>query len=198
MNAIPHPVILEGKLVRLEPLAQEHYEALVQCGKDERIWQHMTIVGNRREEMLAELRSAVLTRSDGSQYPFVIIDKESGTPIGSTRFFDIHLQHKKLEIGYTWYHPDYWGKGHNTECKFLLLQFCFETLGLNRVQLKTRDNNFRSQAAIKGIGGKYEGTLRKDRVMPSGEVRDSMMFSIINDEWPEVKTMLEEKMIHVS
>ena len=192
MNAIPHPVVLEGKLVRLEPLTQEHYEGLVRCGNDERIWDHMTI-RHSRTELLTELRSAMLMRGNGSQYPFTIIEQTTGRPIGSTRFFDIHFQHKKLEIGYTWYHPDYWGKGYNTECKFLLLRFCFEEMGLQRVQLKTRDTNLRSQAAIRGIGAQYEGTLRKDRVMPGGEVRDSMVFSILDDEWPEVKAGLLAK-----
>lgn len=196
MNHIPHPVILEGALVRLEPLSNAHFEALIERGKDARIWQHMNIEGNSREALLAELRSATLMRLDKSQYPFVILEKASGKAIGTTRLFDIFFQHRKLEIGYTWYHPDFWGKGYNTECKFLLLQFCFETLALQRVQLKTRDTNLRSQAAIKNIGAQYEGLLRKDRVMPNGEVRDTVLFSIINDEWPAVKAMLIEKTGH--
>lgn len=193
MAWIQHPVTLRGKLVRLEPLAENHFNDLLAIANDSRIWENLPINGADSTKLQTELRTALLHRSSGTQYPFVIIDVETNAPIGSTRFLEIFREHKKLEIGWTWYNPAVWGKGHNLECKLLLLSYCFETLGLNRVQLKTRDSNKRSQAAIQKIGGKYEGLLRRDRILPSGEVKDTLIYSIVKEEWPEAKLALEAR-----
>lgn len=194
MSWIIHPVVLEGRLVRLEPLSDKHFSDLVTIGADARIWENLPVDGTDRNKLLTELRNAQLHRSNGTQYPFTVIEVESGRIIGSTRFIELFREHRKLEIGWTWYDPAVWGKGHNLECKFLLLRYCFEELKLHRVQLKTRNTNQRSQAAIRKIGGVYEGVLRKDRVMPNGEVRDTVVFSIINDEWAHVKQQLLEQL----
>lgn len=191
---IQHPVTLKGKLVRLEPLAENHFNELISIAKDARIWENLPVDGTDSAKLQTELRTALLHRSNGSQYPFVIIDNSTGKAIGSTRFLEIFREHKKLEIGWTWYDPAIWGKGHNLECKLLLLTYCFENLHLNRVQLKTRDTNKRSQAAIKKIGGVYEGLLRRDRIMASGQVLDTLVFSIIKEEWPAAKAALIEKL----
>lgn len=194
MKRIPHPVMLSGQLVRLEALSETHFDELIIAGEDAAIWENLPVNGAVPGKLRAELRNALLHRTAGTQYPFAVIDVATGKAIGSTRFIDIFPEHNKLEIGWTWYAPAYWGKGHNLECKLLLLRYCFETLELNRVQLKTRDTNARSRAAIEKIGGKFEGILRKDRIMPDGQVRDTYVFSIINDEWKETETALLQRL----
>lgn len=194
MKRIAHPVVLTGKLVRLEPLSDAHFNDLIEAGNDARIWDNLPIRGDEPERLLSELRSALLHRTNHTQYPFTIIDLATGKPIGSTRFIDIFPEHNKLEVGWTWYAPAYWGKGHNLDCKLLLLRYCFEELQVNRVQLKTRDTNLRSQAAIEKLGAKFEGILRKDRLLTNGQVRDTYVFSIINDEWPEVAAALTARL----
>jgi RimJ/RimL family protein N-acetyltransferase len=191
MYWIPHPTVLEGFGLRLEPLVSSHIPELVRVGKDPQIWNYLPTRGAEKGVLETELRSAILKRSTGEQYPFTVISH--GSIVGSTRFFDMHPDHKKLEIGATWYTPTAWGSGVNAACKFLLLQFCFESLAVQRVQLKTRDVNLRSQAAIRKLGAVQEGILRKDRILPTGETRDTVVFSILDEEWPVVKGGLLER-----
>ncbi len=191
MPWLSHPIRLAGKLVRLEPLQEAHFEALIRIGADPQIWKHLPVDGSDPARLRQELRTALLNRANGTQYPFTIITQNSDRIIGATRLFDLFPEHKKLEIGWTWYDPEVWGKGYNTEVKLLLLTYLFEQLRLNRVQLKTRGANHRSSAAIEKIGGVYEGTLRADRIMPDGSVKDTMIFSIVRDEWPATKARLE-------
>ena len=122
--------------------------------------------------------------------PFVIIHKQDGKIIGSTRLMHIDPPHRKLEIGWTWLHPDYWATAVNLECKLLLLSFCFETLQAVRVQLRTDERNIRSRKAIAKIGGKYEGILRHDLIRDNGTFRNSAYFSLIHTEWSDAKTNL--------
>ena len=190
MSWIPHPITLEGRLARLEPLDYEHIPALLDAAAHPDIWQYLPFDGTNRNAFEAELKAAVLKRRAGEQYPFTVRRLADNEIVGHTRFFDIFPEHKKLEIGWTWYRPDVWGTGINTECKLLLLTYCFEVLMTNRVQLKTRDANARSAAAIRKIGAVYEGKLRKDRVLWDGTTRDSLLFSIIDEDWPEVKGQL--------
>lgn len=193
-NWIQHPVVLEGNLVTLVPLDRIHFADLIKIGKQADIWTHLPFDGTDEEKLQEELQAAILKRMNGEQYPFTIIKKDENRIIGSTRLFEIFQQHKKLEIGWTWNDPSSWGTECNTETKLLLLQYCFETLGAQRVQLKTRDTNLRSRAAILKIGATFEGVLRKDRIGKDGKPRDSYMFSIIDDEWPAVKKMLTERL----
>jgi RimJ/RimL family protein N-acetyltransferase len=193
MSWIPHPVMLEGDKVKLTPLNEGHFSGLLDVAAPKIIWTHLSIDGSDRNTLLTELQNALQTRDSGDQYPFVILDKDSGKPIGSTRFLNISQEHKKLEIGWTWYNPEYWGTGHNNECKFLLLRYCFETLGAIRVQLQTKEENLRSRAAIQKIGAKFEGVLRKERIRFDGP-RNTAIFSIIDDEWPSVKAALLAKL----
>jgi len=193
MNWIPHPTILEGNNVKLVPLDGKHFETLVELAKQKVIWQNMSIDFSDPAKYLTNLKSAVLMRANGEQYPFTVIDKLTGKIIGSTRLHNIFPEHKRLEIGWTWYDPTYWGTGYNTECKLLLLTFCFETLKTVRVQLQTNEKNRRSRGAIEKIGGKFEGILRKERIMENGTHRNTAIFSLIDEEWRETKTMLEEK-----
>lgn len=190
MFAILHPVLLEGQRVRLMPLDNSHFAELVKVGSDPEIWQNMLIRGYDNDVLLTQLKSAVLKRASGEMYPFTIIDKVSNKIIGSTSLMNLFPEHMKLEIGWTWYDPEYWGTGYNTECKLLLLNYCFEKLKVVRVQFQTSEQNVRSRAAIQKIGGKQEGILRKERRKPDGSYRNTVMFSIIDDEWAEVKMRL--------
>ena len=192
MSWLQTPIILQGNRVRLEPLSSNHFDALVEIGKVKDIWTHLSIDGSDSDLLQQELKSALLKRATGEEYPFTIIDRLENRIIGSTRFMNISPQHRKLEIGWTWYDPEYWATGYNTECKYLLLQHCFETLKAIRVQLLTSEQNLRSRAAIQKIGGKFEGILRKERLRLNGSVRNSAIFSIIDDEWDEAKMMLEK------
>lgn len=192
MNWISRPVILESKRVRLEPLAEKHFDELIAVSILSEIWTHLSIEGYKADELRTALKSALLKKISGEEYPFIIIDKMNNAVIGCTRYMDMMPEHRKLEIGWTWYAPAYWGTGYNTECKLLLLAYAFEELKTVRVQLKTSGKNLRSQAAIQKIGAKYEGTLRNARISANGEIRDTAMFSIIETEWPEVKQTLQK------
>ena len=131
-------------------------------------------------------------RKKGNQFPFVIFHKHNKKLIGSTRFLDIQPKHKKLEIGSTWLHLDYWATEVNLECKLLLLTYCFENLQTIRVQLKTDENNIRSRKAIEKIGGQFEGILRNDMIRANNTIRNSAYYSILINEWNEKKLKLAE------
>ena len=151
----------------------------------------MSINGADKDRIMQHLKTALLRRAAGEQYPFTIIDTVHNKIIGSTMFHNIFPEHRKLEIGWTWYDPAYWRTGYNRECKLLLLTYCFEVLNTVRVQLQTDENNERSRTAILGIGATYEGTMRKERIRANGANRNTAMYSIIDDEWVEVKAKLQ-------
>ena len=190
MNWIQHPVLLEGSRVKLVPLDNAHFSELLVIAKDKKIWEHISINGADEDVMQQHLRSALLKRATGEQYAFTVIDKVQNKIIGSTLFHNIFGEHRKLEIGWTWYDPAYWRTGYNRECKLLLLTYAFETLKAVRVQLQTDATNLRSRTAILGIGATFEGLLRKERIRSNGVFRTTAMYSIIDDEWPQVKEML--------
>ncbi|MFP3391285.1 GNAT family N-acetyltransferase [Brevibacillus sp. SIMBA_040] len=185
------PVTLEGKLVRLEPMSPEHIDGLWEAGKFEQIWSYMSIVMNTPEDTRSFVEQALQNQQEGTELPFVIISQETGRIIGSTRFLGISRKDRGLEIGFTWLTPSVWKTAVNTECKWLLLCYCFEELGCIRVQLKTDSRNLNSQRAIKRIGGTYEGILRNHMVMRDGYIRDSVYFSFIDKEWQAAKEKLQ-------
>ncbi len=190
MNWIQHPVILEGEKVKLVPLENTHFTELAEIAKDERIWEHISINGADKDRLFLHLKSAVLKRATGEQYPFTVFDKKNNKIIGSTLFHNIFSEHRKLEIGWTWYDPAYWRTGYNRECKLLLLTYCFEALKTVRVQLQTDELNMRSRTAISGIGATFEGILRKERIRANGTFRNTAMYSIVDEEWLLVKSLL--------
>jgi len=189
---ISYPTSLSGSTVNLLPLEEQHLEELEAIAQDPRIWEHYPFDLSRSARFREVFRSAIPEREQGRQFPLVIANRQTGKLMGSTRFLDIQPQHKKLEIGFTWLHPNYWGTGVNLECKLLLLTYCFEKLGAARVQLKTDEQNLRSRKAIKKIGGKFEGILRQDILRDDGTYRSSAYFSILNYEWPQCKIRLSE------
>jgi RimJ/RimL family protein N-acetyltransferase len=188
---ISHPTVLSGELVELRPLEKAHFAELDALAKEPRIWEFYTVNGGNTESLTKSLQGGLDDRDKGTQYPFVIYHKAHNKLIGSTRFIDIQPLHNKLEIGWTWLHPDYWASAVNFECKLLLLTFAFESLGVYRVQFKVDVLNMRSRKAVEKIGGIAEGILRNDMVRENGTKRNSVYFSIIESEWPETKGRLQ-------
>lgn len=184
---------LKGEKVKLLPISLHHIEGLWEAAKPDEIWTYMATTVRNKEEMKQMIASAIQKREKGTEYTFTVVNQEDKI-IGSTRYLDISPEQKSLEIGSTWYHPDSWRTSINTECKYLLLQHAFESWKVRRVQLKTDSRNLRSQKAIERIGAVKEGTLRKDRKIAGGYVRDTVYYSILDDEWGTVKLNLERKL----
>jgi RimJ/RimL family protein N-acetyltransferase len=190
-----NPVRLNGKYVRLEPMTEEHVPDLSLVGLDNSIWQHM-LYGQMHSEadMRAWVRDILSRAAKGADLPFVAVHLESGRVAGATRYLDMRPAHRGLEIGGTWYGLEFQRTAVNTECKYLLLQYAFESLGCIRVQFKADQRNERSLRAIERIGAKREGILRNHMVLPDGRFRNSVYYSILDSEWPMVKVKLEEKL----
>lgn len=188
------PVVLTGPAVRLEPLAPAHAADLERHGDAAEVWRWMTMPPSApREAVRAWCATVTDLRTRGDALPFAIIDLARGEAVGGTVLFDYSAPHRRAEIGYTWLGPAVWRTAVNTGAKHLLLRHAFETLGLNRVQLKTDSRNTRSQTAIARLGAVREGVWRAHMVLPDGYVRDSVVFSIVAAEWPAVKAGLEAK-----
>ncbi len=187
-------VVLEGTHVRLEPLARTHLDALCEAGLDQALWHWTPQPVRTREEMSAYLDAALAAREQGRELPFATVERASGTLVGSTRYGNIDLANRRVEIGWTWVARPWQRSAVNTEAKLLMLRHAFEVLGCNRVELKTDALNETSRRAILRLGAKEEGTLRKHMVTASGRLRDTVYYSITNDEWPGVQTALEAKL----
>jgi len=188
---IPYPLVLEGNTVQLIPLELHHLEELYTLASDKELWRLVPSDCSERETFFTNYTQAIKARAQGLQYPFVIVNKETGQYMGSTRFFEMYELDKKLEIGWTWITQEYWGTTVNLECKLLLMTYCFEVLQVNRVQLKTKDTNIRSRKAIEKIGGVFEGILRKDKIQADGTTRNAAYYSILYTEWKDVKNKIE-------
>lgn len=184
---------LQGESVTLVPIRMDHVAGLWEAAKPEEIWTYMATKVRSEAEIEQMINTAISEREKGTQYAFTVLNDKNQI-IGSTRFLETSTVHKSAEIGWTWYHPSVWRTKVNTECKLLLLELAFENWNLTRVQLKTDSRNIRSQHAIERLGAKKEGTLRKDRVISDGYVRDTVYFSILRDEWEEVKEGLLKKL----
>jgi RimJ/RimL family protein N-acetyltransferase len=191
----PAPVVLVGGHVRLEPLERRHAPGLFEAGRDPSVWRYMTIPPFEAvADAEAFVESAVAEETAGRQLPFATIDAQTDRVVGSTRYLDIQPAHRSIEIGFTWLSPEAQRTAINTEAKLLLLGHAFESLGAQRVCLKTDRENVRSQEAIARIGGVREGTLRAHMILWSGRVRDTVYFSILDAEWPSVKAKLEARL----
>jgi N-acetyltransferase len=187
-------VSLEGPTVTLVPMEMKQLDDLWNAAQAQEIWEFTSSKIKSKEDMKQTIEAATAERERGVQIPFVVVDQESGRIIGSSRYLDLSISHKSLEIGWTWHHPDFWRTRVNTETKFLMLQYAFEEMDMNRVQFCTDSRNIRSQTAISRLGAKKEGVLRKHRIIADGYVRDTVVFSIIKEEWPMVKTILQDMM----
>jgi RimJ/RimL family protein N-acetyltransferase len=185
------PVVLEGSLIRLEPLRADHLADLELVAFDLPLWR-WTIMGPQDAAGLRQWLETALANSEaGTERPFATIDLASGRAVGSSRFMSIVPDHRVVEIGWTWIGTAFQRTGANREAKLLQLTHAFEVLGANRVEFKTHASNERSRKALAGIGATFEGVFRNHRIMPDGSLRDSAYFSIISAEWPDVKTRLE-------
>ena len=187
-------LILENDYVLLRSLQEGDIDNLLEFAINEpTTWEYSLIRADGKENMINYIQLAVKGRENKNQFPFIIFDKKSGKYAGSTRFYDINLEFKTLLLGYTWYGEQFRGTGLNKQCKFLLLQFAFETLGMERVEFRADNNNKRSIAAMKSIGCKEEGILRNHLPVNAGSDvrRDSIVLSILRKEWfNEVKPNL--------
>ena len=193
------PVTLEGQHVRLEPLSLAHEEALIAAASDGELWNStVTIVPSSPANMADYIQAALDGQTSGKELPFVIIRKSSDEIVGTTRFYEIRPNDRAVAIGYTWLAKSAQRTAVNTESKLLLLTHAFERWRCNRVELITDVLNEQSRAAILRIGAKQEGILRSHLILPSGRIRDSVLFSIIKEEWPEVKSELAEKLTQTS
>jgi RimJ/RimL family protein N-acetyltransferase len=188
------PVTLEGAQVRLEPLSQSHHPALSAIGLEEELWRWTTTSVRTPDDMAVYIALALAERDAGRALPFATVDRATGTVIGSTRYAAIERIHRRLEIGWTWLGRAWQRTAANTEAKYLMLRHAFETLGCVRVELKTDALNERSRAAIRRIGAREEGTLRRHMITSTGRVRDTVYYSILDAEWTQVKAELERRL----
>ncbi|MFT9596454.1 GNAT family N-acetyltransferase [Mesobacillus sp.] len=187
-------ITLEGNTVMLVPMETSHLDGLWEAGQNQSIWEFTSSKVSSKEDMKKVIEAAMVEREKGTQIPFIVLDKQTDKIVGSSRYLDISKAHKSLEIGWTWYSPVYWRTGVNTETKLLLLQYAFEKMEVNRVQFCTDSRNVRSQNAIARLGAQREGVLRKHRMIADGYIRDTVVFSIIKEEWPQIKTGLQDKL----
>jgi len=193
----PASVTLEGRVVRLEPLSHAHEAELLAAAQSEEIWR-VTLDDPRTPELMQSyVTRAIRDREAGLALPFAVRHRALDRIIGSTRYHNVAHSDRGLEVGFTWYAPEFWRTAVNTECKYLLLTHAFEKLGCIRVELKTDARNSRSRAAILRLGAREEGTLRSKVIMRDGHRRDSVHFSILDHEWPSVKLRLEGMLANV-
>lgn len=184
------PVTLEGEIVRLEPLALAHAAALAEAGLHPELWRLQPEPVESADDMRRYVERALAGQAAGACLPFAIVRRADGQVIGATRYMDIALPHKRLEIGATWLTPASQRIGANTEAKYLLLQHAFETIGIMRVVFKTEVTNLQSRQAILRIGGVEEGVFRKHLIAQSGRARDMVYFAILDEDWPAAKARL--------
>src|SRR5579863_536729 len=188
------PVTLGGTHVRLEPLSLAHHAALTEVGLDEELWRWIVTPVRTKEDMRSYIETALREQAAGTALPFATVERATGRPIGSTRFMNIDRANRRVEIGSTWIAKPWQRTAVNTEAKYLMLRHAFEVWGCTRVELKTDALNEKSRNAILRIGAKEEGTLRRHVITWTGRIRDSVYFSILDDEWPEVKAKLETRL----
>lgn len=176
--------ILEDDRVKLIPLNVDHFKDLLPYALNEPdIWTYSMVSPAGENNMRQYIEQAIASRKEGREYAFVVYDNMVNTIIGSTRYYDIRIANESLQLGFTWYGKAYQGTGVNVHCKYLLLDFAFEHMKMQRVELRADANNARSIQAMKSIGCSVEGILRKDGKRSDGSRRDSIILSILRDEW---------------
>jgi RimJ/RimL family protein N-acetyltransferase len=192
-TTVANTPILDGKWVCLEPLSRNHLSGLEEIAFEEKIWRYMLTRVSNRSELEGWMDSALAANGNGHMVWATILKAENRI-VGSTRLIDLEMRHRTAEIGHTWISPRWHGARVNPEAKLLQLRYAFEDLGLNRVAFKTHHENLQSQAAIRKLGAVYEGTFRNHYVMPDGSLRHTFWFSITREEWPQVRSRLEERL----
>jgi len=185
--------VLEGVGVRLEPMTEAHLPALERVAFQEPLWRYMLLHVRTAEDLRGWMTTAAELERSGTAMPWVTVRKSDGQVVGATRFMDLDWRHQTVEIGWTWLILEVQGTGVNAEAKLLQLRYGFEVLGLRRVAFKTHHENLHSQAALRKLGAVFEGTFRNHYLMPDGSQRHSVWFSITREEWPGVRSRLEER-----
>ncbi len=188
------PIALEGDRVLLEPLTHQHLPDLAEIAFEPSIWRWTHRRIDNLEDLLKFFKIALEEIKAGTAVAWVTRSKATGKVAGSTRLYDISQEHRTMELGGTWLHPDYHRTGINVEAKYLQLTHAFERMGALRVSFKTHHENLKSQTAIAAIGAKFEGVFRNHMIMPDGSIRHSHWYSIIREDWPEVKANLEARL----
>jgi N-acetyltransferase len=188
------PIILQGRYAALEPLAQMHLGGLQEAAADGELWKLFFTSVPAPAQAQKWLDTALAMRHQHQAMPFAVRELASDRIVGSTRFFNVDNANRRLEIGHTWYAQSAQRSPVNTECKLLLLTHAFETLGCIAVEFRTDWFNHRSQAAIERLGAKRDGVLRNHMIMPDGRIRDTVVYSILQSEWPGVKINLQHKL----
>jgi RimJ/RimL family protein N-acetyltransferase len=188
------PVTLEGRIVRLEPLSLDHLDDLAQVAFEGDLWRWTVVQPTDRLGLQAWIETALAGAEAGSEQPFATVERSTGRAIGSTRFMSIVPEHRRLEIGWTWVALDHQRTGANREAKLLQMTHAFEALAANRVEFKTDSLNAKANPGLLGIGATYEGTFRNHMIMPGGRLRHSTYYSVVREEWPDVKARLEAKL----
>ena len=188
------PVTLTGSKVILEPLSLEHLDGLISAVKDGELWNLWFTSIPAPEKAEEYIKTALGMRENAGAMPFIVRDRESNKIIGCTRYFNVDEVNQRLEIGYTWYSESYQRTAANTECKYLLLSHAFEKLDAIAVEFRTHWHNHKSRAAIARLGAKQDGVLRNHQRTADGSYRDTVVFSIINLEWPAVRQSLMYKL----
>jgi RimJ/RimL family protein N-acetyltransferase len=192
------PLVLEGKRVRLEPISREHLPQLAEIAFESTIWRWMSSWVTNPQQLEQFVENAIGDVQKGTAIVWVTRSKVDGRLAGATRFYEISQQHRTMELGWTWLHPNYHRSGINVEAKYLQLTHAFEKMKMNRVAFKTHHENVRSQTAIAALGAKQEGTFRNHMIMPDGSTRHSVWYSITKEDWPTVKANLESRMARFS
>lgn len=186
---------LRGELVRLEPLAAVHEDGLWEASRDPAAWRWLSVLQpGTRGELHGYVEAALANAEAGLELPFATIRQRDDRVLGSTRFLALRPEHRSLEIGWTWLDPAAWRTGANVEAKLLMLEDAFERLGCRRVELKTDALNERSRAAMEALPARFEGIHRKHMLVRGGESRDSAWYSILDEEWPEVRANLRRRL----
>lgn len=186
---------LEGERVILETLKREDIPKLWHESITEEVWKYLPERFENAVDLIQIFETSFINFERGSEHPFAVYDKVFNDYVGSTRLLNISLDQRNIEIGWTWYIPEVWNTRVNTECKYLLLKYCFEDLDMLRVQFKADSRNIKSDRAILRIGAQKEGSLRKFGIMQDGFIRDANIYSIVETEWKEIKELFESKLL---
>jgi RimJ/RimL family protein N-acetyltransferase len=190
----PPEIALEGRMVRLEPLAEAHREPLREASAEPETWRWIDRRVSEGEGFDVWFEDRLAARRAGAEHGFATLRAAGGEPLGSSSFLAPRPLHDGVEIGNTWLHPAAWGGGANVEAKLLMLGFAFERLGCMRVELKTDARNERSRGAMEALPARFEGIFRKHMLMPLTGVRDSAYYSVVDEEWPAVRANLEGRL----
>jgi N-acetyltransferase len=185
--------LLAGQYVCLEPLSADHLPELLSAGQDEQVWAYITLDGRNREAMQGYIGGLLSDYAKGTALPYAVRSLQSGEIVGCTRLKSLARAHRSALVG-SWYSPEAWGTGVNTEAKLLLLSHAFEALGCIRVEFQTDSRNLRSRAALTRMGAQQEGVLRANQLVRGGQRRDSVVFSVLDHEWAAVRAGLEARL----